>query len=192
MARDTRRRDTSEIGVISEAARDSGDVGISNYLVADPSLTDIRGNVEAIPDKDNSWSQLISTSAMLAPFLLGDDAARMNFNSIMASHIVPIANMKAPYVRTGYETMIALKAGDKFAICAIEDGTVLEVTDKSITVEYKTKGKKTYLMNSWTAKEESGGCYTQHMATVFKPKEKFLKDVGSVMPNIKVFFFLFK
>ena len=176
MARDTRRRDTSEIGVISEAARDSGDVGISNYLVADPSLTDIRGNVEAIPDKDNSWSQLISTSAMLAPFLLGDDAARMNFNSIMASHIVPIANMKAPYVRTGYETMIALKAGDKFAICAIEDGTVLEVTDKSITVEYKTKGKKTYLMNSWTSKEESGGCYTHHMTTVFKPKEKFLKD----------------
>ena len=69
-----------------------------------------------------------------------------------------------------------LKAGDKFAICAIEDGTVLEVTDKSITVEYKTKGKKTYLMNSWTSKEESGGCYTHHMATLFKPKEKFLKE----------------
>ena len=51
--------------------------------------------------------------------------------------------MRAPVVLTGYETMVAIKAGSKFANIAVEDGVVKEVTKSSITVEYKTKGKVT-------------------------------------------------
>lgn len=85
-------------------------------------------------------------------------------------------DMRAPVVLTGYETMVAIKAGSKFANIAIEDGVVKEVTKSSITVEYKTKGKVTYKLYSWTSKEESEACYTHNMVTALEVGTKFLKD----------------
>lgn len=77
MSKDTRIMDSTEIGIMSEAAKDSSDVGITGYLTANPKLTSIRGDIGDFDIKQDGWSSVVSTSAMLAPFGLMDDTKRL-------------------------------------------------------------------------------------------------------------------
>ena len=82
LARETRVFNTNEVGIISEATRDSGDVGVSAYLSADPLITNTRGMVgEYDPNKDHPVN-IYSTSAMLCPFILSDDGKRVISGSL--------------------------------------------------------------------------------------------------------------
>lgn len=84
--------------------------------------------------------------------------------------------MIAPYVLTGYETMVPIKAGNRFAVIARMDGKVTARTTGSITVEYKDKKKETYKLYSWTSKEESGSCYTHELVANLEVGTEFVKD----------------
>lgn len=77
MNRDTRAMHESEIGVLSEASKDSGDVGISAYTSAAPKIKDIRGSIGNFDFKEDGWAAILSTSAMLAPFATNDDVKRL-------------------------------------------------------------------------------------------------------------------
>lgn len=176
ISKDNRQVDKSMIGIVSEAHKDSGDVGITSSLTADPLVSNTRG-IFGDTEKDiQGWSNRISTSAMLAPFGLMDDVKRLNFASIMNSHVVPISDMRVPYVLTGYEAIIPCKADSGFIINAEDDGTVIDVKDKSIKVKYKEKGEVEYKFHDWTTKEESGGCYTHRLKPNFNKGDKFYKD----------------
>lgn len=85
-------------------------------------------------------------------------------------------DMVVPYILTGYETLIPIKAGSKFVTVAEEEGKVTKVTKDQVTVEYKTKGTKTYKLTSWTTKEEAGSCYTHELVTFLKEGTKISKD----------------
>ncbi len=60
----------------------------------------------------------------------------------MQKQAVPLLRAEAPYIGTGIEDRAARDAGD--LVQSLEDGEVLEVTGDSITVQYKTLGKKVY------------------------------------------------
>lgn len=176
MSKDTREFNSSEVGIISEATKDSSDVGITAYLTAAPNITDIRGSTAHIDVGKEGWSGLLSTSSMLAPYAITDDSKRLNFSSIMNSHVIPIKNMRAPYVRTGYEAVLPIRVSDKFCITAEEPGKVISVTKSDVTIEYINKGKTKYRMKSWTSKEEAGSCYTHYMITNLKVGDTIEKD----------------
>ncbi|EPU3829044.1 hypothetical protein ACVWU4_001025 [Campylobacter coli] len=176
MSIDMRRRHSSEIGIRSEANKDNGDVGISTSMPANPNIINLRGKVGNLDIDKAAWSDIVSSSAMLMPFTLGDDSKRMSFTSIMLSHVVGMKTMKVPYVRTGYESIVGIKCPPKFCVSAEEEGKVLESNDKEVTVEYKTLGKKTYKLYSWNSKIESGKCYTHHIVSNLKKGDKFIKD----------------
>lgn len=184
MNRDTRIMDKSEIGVISEGSKDSGDVGVSAYLSANPVIENVRGEIGDFDIKEKGWGSVLSTSGLLTPFALTDDVKRLNFASIMNSHVIPIKNMRAPYVRTGYESIIAIRASDKFVISAVEDGSVIDVTENSIKVKYKSGKEVTYPMRSWTSKEESSTTYTHYMVTNLYKGAKFSKDDALVYDSL--------
>ena len=175
MSKDTRGMHVSEVGVMSEAVKDNGDVGIASYLSADPKINNTRGIVDT-DKKSDSWANLLSTTALLSPFALTDDVKRLNFASIQASHVIPINEMRVPYVRTGYEAIIPIKAGDKFAIVAEDSGKVIKLDKSSMKVKYDKKGEKTYKISSWTTKEESEACYTHTMVPNLQEGDKFIKD----------------
>lgn len=78
MARSTRILDETWMGVISEATKDSTDVGITAYLSANPNLSNTRGMTKSLDPKNTNWSNLISSANMLAPFILTDDTKRIN------------------------------------------------------------------------------------------------------------------
>lgn len=61
----------NDVGVISEATVDSSDVGINAYLSADPQFSNLRGVINK--NKDLTSSNILSTSALLAPGSTNDD-----------------------------------------------------------------------------------------------------------------------
>ena len=61
----------NDMGIVSEASVDSSDVGVNAYLSANPNVRNLRG----LPSQNKTLepSSLISTSALLAPFVTNDD-----------------------------------------------------------------------------------------------------------------------
>jgi len=75
MSKESREYHPSDMGVISEATVDSGDVGINAFMSGNPKFKSVRGIIQEDGfnrDKDGATS-LLSTSALLAPFSLNDD-----------------------------------------------------------------------------------------------------------------------
>jgi len=191
MQKDTRPIHISEIGITSEATKDSGDVGISSYLTATPNLTTIRGNPGVTDVANASWGELLSDTALLCPFSINDDAKRLNFAGIQAAHVIPIINSRAPYVRTGHEAIIPIKVKGRFVTIAEDNGVVKKVTSSSMKVMYEKLGEKEYPIYSWTtSKEESGSCYRHDLVPnlvegdVFGKDDTLIYDIAFFEPDI--------
>ncbi len=91
---------------------------------------------------DVSPKQIVSVATALIPFLEHDDANRALMGANMQRQAVPLIRAEAPYIGTGIENRAARDAAD--LIQATDDGEVIEVTGATITVQYKTDGRKTY------------------------------------------------
>ncbi len=91
---------------------------------------------------DVSPKQIVSIGTGLIPFLEHDDANRALMGANMQRQAVPLLTPEAPYIGTGIEGRAALNAAD--TLVAADDGRVVEADGKAITVEYKTKGRRTY------------------------------------------------
>lgn len=176
LAQGSRVFDESEVGIISEATKDSSDVGITAYLTASPNITNTRGITEEFDSKKDGHAKLFSTSALLAPFSMNDGPQRLNFISIMNAHIIPISNMRVPYVRTGYEAIIPIRCNDKYVTTAEEDGKITKLTDKELEITYNSGKSKTYKIKDFTTKEENDACYTHRIVPNVKLGDKVGKD----------------
>jgi len=133
-----RKFDPNDIGFISEASTDSGDVGIVTFLSAASNLNDLRGtNGSSLEDAKEAPAQVYSTSYMLAPGLDKDHYPRVAFTNIQNTHNINMLGSETPYVRTGYEYVLAYKVSKKFAWMAEQDGEVTGLTDSGMKVTYK-------------------------------------------------------
>lgn len=77
MNRDTRIMHPSEIGIVSEATKDSSDVGITAIMVANPNIESVRGIVRSYDNKVDNKSKTLSTTALLMPASNKDDVKRL-------------------------------------------------------------------------------------------------------------------
>ena len=175
MVKRTRVMHESEVGVISEGVKDNGEVGVTAYLSADPKINNIRGTITN-DDKPLEWSNIYSTTALLAPFSSRDDPKRIKFVNIQSSHVVPINGARPYYVRTGYDSIIGIRAHEKFVTNAEGPGTVTDVSGDSVTIKYDNGELVSYVKKSWTSKEESETCYTYHLETALRKGDKVIKD----------------
>lgn len=67
----------TDMGVVSEATVDSGDVGVNTFLSGNPQFTSIRGIAKPMDAKELTATTLLSTSALLAPGAVNDDPKRV-------------------------------------------------------------------------------------------------------------------
>ncbi|HMX65250.1 MAG TPA: DNA-directed RNA polymerase subunit beta, partial [Microthrixaceae bacterium] len=108
---------------------------------------------------DVSPQQIVSVATALIPFLEHDDANRALMGANMQRQAVPLVKAEAPYIGTGIESRAARDAGDM--ILATDDGHVVEVDGRSITVEYKTQGRVTYRLHKFERSNQDT-CINQH------------------------------
>ncbi|MEO1062870.1 MAG: DNA-directed RNA polymerase subunit beta [Actinomycetota bacterium] len=97
------------------------------------------GEVELM---DVSPKQIVSVATALIPFLEHDDANRALMGANMQRQAVPLVRPEAPYIGTGVEGRAARDAAE--VLVALDKGTVLDVTGRSIVVDYAKAGKVTH------------------------------------------------
>lgn len=133
----TRLFHPNDLGIISEATKDSGDVGITTFTTANPQITDLRGATRRYDRKETGPASLISTSALLAPCSDRDQARRVGFVSIQNSSTTHTKHQRPSPVRTGYEKIIGLRTSDLYHTAAALEGEVTKVGKRAIEVTYK-------------------------------------------------------
>ncbi len=173
MTQETRVYHESELGIISEATKDSREVGISAYLSGSPKFKNIYGVKEDNIELDG-FGSLLSPSALLYSGSTKDDPKRTNFVSVQNGHTISMKGHDVLPIRTGYENIMAQRSPDKFVTTAKGDGKITKVTKTKVVYEIQGKEFKTNL-GSWTTKEEGGTCFKHNKITFFKEKDKFSK-----------------
>jgi DNA-directed RNA polymerase subunit beta len=96
---------------------------------------------------DVSPKQIVSVATALIPFLEHDDANRALMGANMQRQAVPLVRAEAPYIGTGIEARAARDAAD--LLQALDDGEVTDVSGDSLTVQYKTLGRKVYRLQKF-------------------------------------------
>ncbi|NRH21361.1 DNA-directed RNA polymerase subunit beta, partial [Candidatus Gracilibacteria bacterium] len=96
---------------------------------------------------DISPKQLMSETTTLIPFLEHDDATRAEMGTNMMRQAVPPIRAEAPVVGTGMERIIA--EGSGYVIKATDDGEVIGVDAKHISVLYANGKKVTYALRTF-------------------------------------------
>lgn len=132
----TRKMSKNDVGTISEAGVDSGDVGINIYLSANPQILDTYGTSTTADWRKDGPAPLLSTTALLGPGLDVDDTKRIVFSSIQhGSGIAAVGYRPLPY-RTGMDEVLAHRAGEKYAYTALGSGEVVSVKGGVLKVRY--------------------------------------------------------
>ncbi len=124
------------------------DTRLSSRAGNEPTISYIR----EITHIDVSPKQTMSIETSLLPFLEHDDATRAEMGSNMMRQAVPLVRPQSPVVWTGMERIVWEWSG--YVIVAEEDGEIIWVDAKHITVLYKSWEKKLY--NLTTFKRSNG------------------------------------
>ncbi|MEI7988502.1 MAG: DNA-directed RNA polymerase subunit beta [Chloroflexota bacterium] len=107
--------------------------------------------------------QIVGISAALIPFLEHNDANRALMGSNMQAQAVPLLLPDVPQVSTGMEYWAAIDSGQ--VVIAEEDGDVLEVSGKSVTLQHKDGVTKKYMLRKYKRSNQST-CIDQRPAIV--------------------------
>jgi hypothetical protein len=143
MVKHTRAYHENDMGTISEATVDSGDVGINIFTSADPQFQSLRGISKRWQGKEKiGVTSLVSTSFLNGVGVDRDDAKRVAFVSVQNSHMLACDGYHVSPVRTGYEQIIAHRSGDMFATTAKQEGVVVSMGPHGMVVQYADGSKK--------------------------------------------------
>lgn len=119
---------------------------------------------------DVSPKQIMSVETSLIPFLEHDDATRAEMGSNMMRQAVPVVRPEAPIVWTGMERIVWEWSG--YVILAEDDGEVIWVDAKHITVLYNNWNKKLYELTTF---KRSTHDFLVHQKPVVSHWQKVLK-----------------
>jgi DNA-directed RNA polymerase subunit beta len=123
---------------VAEAGSDTDEFGnfvetrISARAGNEPTIS----YINEITHIDVSPKQTMSVETSLLPFLEHDDATRAEMGSNMMRQAVPLIRTDAPVVGTGMER--AVGEDSEYVVVAKDDGEILGVDAKHVTVLYKT------------------------------------------------------
>jgi DNA-directed RNA polymerase subunit beta len=133
----------------------------------------IFSNPDNINYLDVAPHQVVGISAALIPFLEHDDANRALMGSNMQAQAVPLVNPDIPLVSTGMEYSAALDSGQ--VVIAEDDGQVISVTGRSITLQNKDNSEKVYNLRKYQRSNQST-CIDQRPA-VTKGQRVYKGDI---------------
>lgn len=134
---------------------------------SEPTLSYVR----QVTHIDVSPKQIMSVDSSLLPFLEHDDATRAEMGTNMMRQAVPLVRPESPYVWTWMERIVWEWTG--YVIKALEDGEVIWVDAKHITILYKSWEKITYELRTY---KRSNHDELIHQRPKVSTWQKFKKD----------------
>lgn len=135
--------------VIAEANTKTDEFGnfLSTRLSARANSEPTIAYIKEVTHIDISPKQITSVETSLIPFLEHDDATRAEMGSNMMRQAVPLIRPDAPIVGTWMERIVG--EGSGYVIKAREDGEILWVDAKHITVLYSSWEKVLYELKTF-------------------------------------------
>jgi len=111
---------------------------------------------------------------LVSPFAEYDDGKRVNFINIQQDHVVAINGGQVMPVRTGYDQVLPQRADDGFSVPAEDDGAVVSISDKVMTVKYKDGRTHAFEIGRWFGRV-TGHVVPHEVVTDLKVGQKFKK-----------------
>jgi DNA-directed RNA polymerase subunit beta len=116
----------------------------------------VLAHVRDVTHADISPKQILSVSTSLIPFLEHDDNTRASMGTNMQRQAVPLIRPAAPLIGTGMESVAARASGH--VLLAQEDGEILAVDAREITVQYHSGRRVAYPLDNFV-RSNQGTCF---------------------------------
>lgn len=178
---DKRSYDDSMLNVLGMSTGFAGNVGITRQTTINPNVTpDGYIKKSSTKGKMNDANSLTATEAMIPFGSTRDDPMRTAMSFIQtAKHMVRTEESDPLLVTSGADEVMPYITTDKFAFKAKNKGTIKEVDENHILIEYEN-GKKDFIsLRETIEKNSDGGYYVPlklDMNGNLKPGMKFDKD----------------
>ena len=167
------------IGKIAISTPNSANVGINRQMTIDPKLESLRGYTSSKGLESNfNDLQLASFSEMLTPGTVArDDAIRTAIATSQTGHILPTDEAEPVLVSNGVDEIVPSYLSDQFSVMAQEDGSVLEISEGYMIVQYASKKKQAIPVNDRYSFNPASGFYVDNkLVPNFQPGDKFKKN----------------
>ena len=184
---DKRNYDDSMLNVLGMDTGFSGNVGINRQATIDANIQGNRGLVKSIDNDTSKLSvakTLTITEALTPLGSTHDDPPRTLMTYVQTSkHMVRCLNNDPMLITNGADEAMPYLTSDIFAFKAKQNGTVVEINDKYMIIEYKD-GSHEYVDLSEQIKKNSDGGYSVplrlstdlHLGSKFKEGEVLAYD----------------
>ena len=186
---DRRTYDESMIGKMAMSSPNNATVGINRQMVADPKIESVRGytSTQGV-DADYNDMQLASFSELLTPgTVTRDDAIRTAIATSQTSHIVATDAAQPVLIANGVDEIVPSYLTDEFSVVAKHDGTVLEIADGYMIVQYNNDEKQAINVGHRQSYNTSSGFYVDNQLTPnFEQGAKFKQ--GDILAYHNKFF----
>lgn len=186
---DKRTYDESMIGKMAISSPNNGTVGITRQLVADPKIESVRGytSTDGV-EKDFNDLQLASFSELLTPgTVTRDDAIRTAIATSQTSHIISTEAAQPVLISNGIDEIVPSYLTDEFSVVAEDDGTVLEMKDGYMIIQYKNGKKRAINVDNKYSFNTGSGFYVDNkLKSNFEVKDNFKK--GDILAYHEKFF----
>ena len=174
-----RAYDPSMIGKLAISSPNNGNIGINRQTTANPKLESVRGYTDAEADinKMNDFD-LTSFSELITPAsVTRDDAIRTAIATSQTSHIMATDDSEPVMISNGVDEILPGALSDEFSVMAKEDGSVIDMDDQYMVVQYKSGKKEAIPLSDRYSFNSGSGFYVDNkLITSLKVKDKFKQN----------------
>lgn len=172
---DKRGYDKSMINIIAQCTGFASTVGVNRQTTINPNIVGGRGYFKQTGEEEMSVTNTFSMTEALSPFVVSsDDPFRNDMTFVQtAKHSTPIDYSTPMLVTTGADAAMPYLCSNMFAAKAKDKGTVKEITEDYMIIEYNN-GEMDYIrLDEQTMKNSDGGFYIGlQLKTDLKPGNK--------------------
>lgn len=184
-----RTYEDSMIGKVALSSPNSGNVGISRQLVADPKIESVRGytSTDGV-DADYNDLQLASFSELLTPGTVSrDDAIRTAIATSQTGHIISTAGAEPCLISNGVDEIVPAYLTEEFSYVAPESGKVIDMNDNYMIIQFKSGKRKAVNIGHTNSFNSGSGFYVDNkLLSNFEVGQSFQK--GDILAYHEKFF----
>lgn len=158
---DKRGYDKSMTNIIAQATGFASTVGINRQLTLNPNIVGGRGYFKQSGEANMSVTNTLSMTEALSSFVITSDDPFRNYMTFVqtAKHSTPIEYGTPLLVTTGADAAMPYLTSDMFCHKAKKSGTIKEITNDYMLVEYKDGTSEYVNLSEQTMKNSDGGFY---------------------------------
>lgn len=167
--------DDSMLNTIAQATGFAATAGVNRQMTINPNITGGRGYFKNSTLDDVNVTNTLSMTEALSPYTItSDDSFRNQMTFVQTSkHTTPIENASPLLVTTGADAAMPYLTSDMFCHKSKRKGTVKEINDKYLLVEYDDESTEYVSLAEQTMKNSDGGFYISlQLKTDLKPGAK--------------------